>query len=128
MREPLSPTAVLTTARKLISARHRWAKGANARDVYGKGVPPSNKWATCFCAAGAVIRASQFYGKPPRELEAVRRDAMDHLNRVANARNVFASVRDGHAIVDYNDARATTHADIMSAFDNAIAASRAATN
>jgi hypothetical protein len=93
---------VLKAAKALISDEVRWTKGGNARDKDGAHVSAKSKNAVCWCMGGAllVIRSN--------------RSSEKLLRQVC-----------GGSIARFNDAPATTHADVMAAFDRAIALAEA---
>jgi hypothetical protein len=87
---------VLREARTLIETPDRWLQGGLYEFNFGKV-------ARC-CALGAINEAAQ------GDLSRAYRDATEALRRAA-----------GPDIVYWNDDPATTHADVLSAFDRAIA-------
>jgi hypothetical protein len=103
---------VLRKAREKISDPARWTKGEFARDVHGKGLNNGcDPTATCYCALGAV--------------EAVVNAPFFSMNAHSVVTALNACVN-GDSIADINDADTTTHADILAAFDRAIAAAESA--
>ena len=95
--------AVLTKARDLISDERRWCKGYLARGWLDVPVSVQSRFARRFCAIGAVYRAGRELGLPVA-------DACSALE--------CQTVR---TIPYWNDARRRTHADVVAAFDAAIA-------
>lgn len=89
----------LVAAKALIDTPEKWIKGTFA----SKG---------CWCAMGAVISVVCDDGRYAfeREVAAVRALAEEVPDRF------------GRNVPFYNDAKTTTHADIMALFDRAIAA------
>ena len=98
-----SATAVLTKARDLISHERRWCKGTLARGWLDVPVPIQSRFARRFCAIGAIYRAG-------RELALPVGDACSVLE--------WQTVR---TIPYWNDGRRRSHADVVAAFDAAIA-------
>ena len=96
-------TAVLTKARDLISDERRWCKGTLARSWLDVPVPIHSRFARRFCAIGAIYRAGRELGLPVA-------DACSALE--------WQTVR---TIPYWNDGRRRSHADIIAAFDAAIA-------
>lgn len=95
--------SVLITARKLITPRKKWIKGASARDARGAVTYGSSANAVQFCSVGALRHAAG-------RAECAR----------INARTVLQSEMRGD-IIGFNDAPRRTHEEILAAFDRAIA-------
>lgn len=87
---------ILVEARGLIEDEANWIKGRN-RD------------GNCFCAFGAVLQAARAFG--PNKWQAAEQ-----------ALNKQCRVMFGELVFGFNDAKSTTHADILSLFDKAIEA------
>lgn len=98
---------VLRKARELISDQKRWTQKAYARDRYGFGTGPWLKNAICFCSRGALMKAS---GLKVNEVVATP------------ANTVLQSNMNGNVPL-FNDTH--THAEVLEAFDRAIAAAEA---
>ena len=96
-------TAVLTRAREIISDERRWCKGTLARGWLDVPVPIHSRFARRFCAIGAIYRAGRDLGLPVN-------DACSALEG--------QTVR---TIPYWNDGRRRTHAEVIAAFDAAIA-------
>ena len=96
-------TAVLAKARDLISDERRWCKGTLARGWLDVPVPIQSRFARRFCAIGAIYRAGRELGLPVG-------DACSALE--------WKTVR---TIPYWNDGRRRSHADVIAAFDAAIA-------
>ena len=96
-------TAVLSRARHLISDERRWCKGTLARGWLDVPVPIHSRLARRFCAIGAIYRAGRELGLPVG-------DACGALEG--------QTIR---TIPYWNDGRRRTHAEIIAAFDAAIA-------
>lgn len=102
----VSAAQVLRDAKELISAPERWTKGAYARDSAGHPVWEMADEAVCWCATGAVCRATI-------NDSTLAPEALEALNNTKSS---------GRGVAGYNDAAGTTHEDVMAWFDRAIAA------
>lgn len=91
---------ILKAARELLSTPARWTKLAYARDAGGAAVMPSNANAVCWCIEGSIVKCSGDWS-----MEWARPIECDVAADVAS----------------FNDRESTTHADILAAFDRAIA-------
>ncbi|HWU19350.1 MAG TPA: hypothetical protein VN155_16840 [Devosia sp.] len=90
----------LIAAKALIDMPEKWIKG-----TFHAWMPSGTE---CFCLAGAVIEASSHDTDGLREAETI---------------SALVGALDGFdTVIGFNDAAATTHADIMALFDRAIAA------
>jgi hypothetical protein len=100
--KPQSVADTLRAAKKLIKPVGRWNKGSMARTAKHGGFLCSalSSDATCWCAEGAIVAVTRAFDHP----------AFDVLRQSI-----------GGAIAQFNDARSTTHADVLAAFDRAIA-------
>lgn len=97
---------VLREARKLIERPEAWTRGAFARSSAQWPVASDDAEAACWCIHGAINRISRI---------ACREDgAMDAKIALRNALPA--------SIALFNDDPSTTHADVLAAFDRAIAA------
>ena len=94
---------VLARAREIISDERRWCKRAFAFTWLDIPVPVGSRYARRFCALGAIIRAG-------REL----RLPVDDASRALEWQTVIQ-------VPDWNDDKLRTHAEVVSAFDAAIA-------
>lgn len=94
----------LRAAKALIDTPEKWTKGAFARGRHGFSVDVSSPIATCFCLRGAVHAVT---GNGRRT-----RDVFSALERAVGRRG----------LAQWNDRISRTHADVMAAFDQAIAA------
>lgn len=94
----------IIAARALIDTPEKWTKNAEARDAAGNPVHRQSCTAKCFCAIAALYNVG-----------------------LGSASCLFHSLKvpgviDRHgALVVINDREDTTHADILSLFDKAIA-------
>lgn len=100
---------VLQDARTLIANRENWTKGENARDHKGMAVETEDPRAVCFCAEGAIRRASG---------DRLNFEAIDAL---------CAVTRGAKALWRWNDVRGRTHSQVLAAFDRAIELALAST-
>jgi hypothetical protein len=94
----------LTKARELISDPARWTQGEYARDAKGAEVKPGSKYATCWCALGAVRKVT-------------RRDSAAHGVLTALQKHC-----EGPTVTLFNDGH--DHADVLAMFDRAIESAR----
>lgn len=103
--------AVLRKARALIDAPEKWTTGQYAKDADG-GFCDTWSQATCFCASGALLAAGDV--------------GLDEFNVASGWEDAYAllSRQMRGNIIDFNDSR--THAEVLAAFDKAIAAAEAA--
>ena len=95
---------ILRAARAKIERPECWTKGELARDAAGNSVTPDSAEAVCWCPVGA-IHASTLIGHERFCARHVIVNAIDSLN-----------------IGGWNDAPERTHAEVLAAFDAAIAA------
>ena len=96
--------AVLSRARELISDERRWCKRAFAVAWLDIPVHAGSRFARRYCALGAIKRAGRELGLP-----------VDAANRALEWQSIIP-------VADWNDDRKRTHADVIVAFDAAIAA------
>ena len=99
---------VLREARELIAKPGGWTQGVFARTSEGKACPWQASTASCFCALGAVERASAAGNR-----WHTRNQATDIL-RSEGIGNIAESIS------LWNDAPHRTQADVIAAFDAAI--------
>ena len=92
----------LINAKALISDPKKWTQGASARTACGAETLTKSHEAVCFCSIGAIARVST------------------HHTFTNNAIDVFKKANDIPYISTFNDNH--SHADVMEAFDKAIAA------
>lgn len=95
--------AILRAARERIARPEAWTRGAYWRDVNGQDCAQPD--AVCFCALGA-IRAS---------------GGIDDASPPAKALKAVVRALGYSYVHDWNDDTPTTHADVLAAFDRAIA-------
>lgn len=86
----------LIAMRELLASPERWTKGALARDKFGNVTYYRANAAVCWCLLGALRKVAFGY-----DTEDTRRALVICLD-------------------DYNDARTTTHTDILRLLDIAI--------
>jgi hypothetical protein len=102
---------VLVAARALIARPEAWTQGALARTVENGVASSVGDFATCWCAEGAVVKVGG--DEIWHEVEGGRclyEQTLDALRVAAG----------GIAIHRFNDTH--SHADVLAAFDRAIAA------
>jgi hypothetical protein len=95
-------TALLIRARGLLE--RGWCRGATARNLLRLPVRPYSRWATAWCASGA--------------LRAARGTASGFTAHRANVRLIAAI--GGETLWDFNDGQKTVE-PVLAAFDRAIA-------
>ena len=114
----MKSSEILITARALINTPERWVKGRKPG---------------CWCAGDAIIVATYYarenHNKPGRAFQP-RLDIDTGGQRIEDACNAAlkalkCAIGNGHEIVSWNDAPERTHAEVMAAFDRAIAAEQA---
>src|SRR6266513_2829502 len=96
--------AVLARARELIADERRWCRRSFARSWLNVPVPVQSAAARRYCALGAVMYAGRKLGLP-----------------VEQARNAL-EWQTARPVQDWNDDPLRTHAEVIAAFDGAIAA------
>jgi hypothetical protein len=95
--------AVLARAREIISDERHWCKRAFAFTWLDIPVPVGSRYARRFCALGAIQRAARELGLP-----------VDDASRAVEWQTVIQ-------VPDWNDDKLRTHAEVVAAFDAAIA-------
>lgn len=103
----MTPKEILIAAQAKIEAPERWVKGKFASLADGRKCYPDNERAVCFCAEGAVFASGARWAAKAKALRFLRDVAVG---------DEFTS------IPDWNDAPDRTHAEVLAAFDRAIAA------
>ena len=96
--------AVLARARELIADERRWCRRSFARSWLNVPVPAHSAAARRYCALGAIMQAGRKLGLP-----------------VEQARNAL-EWQTARPVQDWNDDPRRTHAEVIAAFDGAIAA------
>lgn len=99
---------ILQKARALVA--RGWTRHVLAKNARGKLVDSSSRTAVCFCAMGAFYRAGGLHSEERRKAQAVFTTAND-----LNATGISA----------WNDKRWRTQAQVVRAFDKAIATTQA---
>lgn len=101
---------VLQRARELITDENNWCQGVYALNRHGRIVNVEDRFAVRFCMNGALARAA---GLSINEVE--KGEIMRHLRPFLNGNNLHFAHR-------FNDDH--THAEVLAAFDKAIASIR----
>lgn len=107
---------LLVAARAKVEDPAGWTKGVMARSSQGDSVMPHSERASCFCTVGALMAAGVVLtGGLSREDPAVMllADLVPNPSRYPSA-----------TLTDFNDAALTTHVDVLSLFDRAIAVAK----
>lgn len=99
----MKPVTILKRARKLIESPARWIKGACARSENGCIVSTASTLAHSFCAYGALAAVAKIRG----DFEPAEK----YLQRATRARHLMV----------WNDQSKRTHAQVLAAYDKAIA-------
>jgi len=89
----------LKAARAKIAHPQNWTQGQHARTKYGNPVSENSSLATCWCIIGALWAVN------PEPYEA----------RILLGKVI------GQSVIAFNDAKDRTHAEVLNAFDRAIA-------
>ena len=97
-------TDVLVKARNLISEPERWTQNHSARNAFGDWTDTLSAEAVCWCAVGAIARVA-----PDKE---------SWNGAIAQLKIETKPLSVG----DFNDTH--THAEVLAAFDKAIAESK----
>jgi hypothetical protein len=103
----MTPKEILIAARAKIEAPERWTHGAYARDAAGRKVEPTCPDAVRWCVRGAIDASTE-----------------QHSNKRPSS-VLFSQAVAGYGalyIPIWNDAPNRTHAEVLAAFDRAIAA------
>ncbi len=100
----------LEKAKALIDTPHKWTQGTYAQDSEGWSVTVSSADAVCYCAHGAIAAVGG--------LGSERTDAM--ADAVAEVLELPGK-HEYNRLPPWNDAPERTHAEVMEAFDKAIA-------
>lgn len=104
----------LRAAKALIDTPEKWTKGAFARAPDGKRTHATSDSATSRCMAGACICASLIQ-------VSMNHDRRANAMLLALEDVVGPCVTDHDPVTGFNDSPQRTHAEIMAAFDKAIA-------
>ena len=90
---------ILIAARALIDTPEKWTQFESARNINGVGCHPRSPDAVCFCTLGAIDRACQ--------------DDLNDYKALQTLQSIVGMV------ANFNDSH--THAEVLAAFDEAIA-------
>ncbi len=102
----MTTAQILRAARELIADERHWTTNVLARDAGGCLTMVASDDATCFCAVGALLKATGRSG-----ITAARR-AIEDAAGIERSR-----------VFEWNDTH--THAEVLAAFDRAIATEEA---
>ncbi len=101
----MKPSEVLLAARELVAGG--WSRRLYARGPTGREVDELSDDAVCFCAVGALLRATSS-------------DAYDPSDDFREAKWMLENtVRAQVGIASWNDDPTTTHLDVVQAFERA---------
>lgn len=101
----MSVRQILVAARAKIADPGDWTKGASARDVCGRPSPVHDYQSVCWCATGAIRFVSPSRLSGSAAIQFLRSETPFDMG-----------------VHVFNDAPKTTHAEVLSLFDRAIAA------
>ena len=106
----MTPKEILIAARAKIEAPERWTQGAYAKTAKRNKANPRSPRATCWCILGAVA--------------AVTGDNPNRPDRAISSGLAAAARVDAYneCVIEWNDTPGRTHAEVLAAFDRAIAA------
>lgn len=80
----------LKAARKLITLRKNWTQGWFAHSKTGKEVDPRSRYATCWCASGAIRKFNpNWYADAERALEDAMHGEISTFNDDSSHRLVL---------------------------------------
>src|SRR2546423_727814 len=108
---PTAATIILTDARDLVA--RCWCQTDDARDAGGQKVQPDSPAACCWSLLGAIVASA---GGAER-LQSDRRTLAD----VAKASLAVGLATGDESLRDWNDAPGRTAAEVVAAFDDAVA-------
>lgn len=98
---------VLKRARAFLLKPGGWTKGRLARDKKGREVPVTSRRAVSFCAVGAICRVLKI------DSQILGQGTPAHDLLLPGTGETF--------VVDFNDKKGRTQAQVLKAFDRAIA-------
>ena len=98
---------ILRRAKARIALPSQWVQGCLAVDAAGEPIQPGDPSACAWCALGSIVA--------------------DGFDESLGARKAFGDAVGQRYFSRFNDSETTTHADILAAFDRAIAAESATT-
>ena len=115
---------ILVKARELISDEDHWIQGEYGKDAEGLSIVEQNrlKDATCFCAMGAILRATQLIQED--DFITVPSKVWEELNwkgrRVhSEFRRTYSNFRGIDPLITFNDTH--SHKEVLELFDAMIA-------
>ena len=97
-------TLILKKTKELISDPARWTKGEMARTMFGASVSAHDSSATCWCIMGAI-----------------HHETKDDPFLAGSAYQIVRTQLQGRTVSEFNDDQNTTHEDVMTLLDKAIA-------
>lgn len=109
MANDVSAKKILKRARKIVKSR--WTKGSIARDDLGRRISPYHDDAACFCAYGAIDRATFELTGMTFTPEAARAET-------AFGNTVYKELKT--SVPDFNDNIAQSADDVAAMFKRAI--------
>ena len=103
----MTPTtlALARRVRALLEAPERWTQGAFARTRKGQPCESDDSDAVCWCIRGALTKSAGGRDSPARN------DLLDVVERCVPCLSLAV----------WNDAKSTTHADVLALLDTVIA-------
>ena len=107
----MNAVEVLSKAKDLLGDERRWVQGTNFADADGRRVPHGQEAdceRCCILGALAVVEGIETYGKRTEAEQALSLALYGHM---------------AGSIVGWNDDPKRTHADVIAALDQAVAAS-----
>lgn len=111
----MTPVEILKAARELIAKPERWTRGCMARDELGNHVGVDDPEATCWCALGAISKASCCKDDDEWWIAAIPAEEVVRRKIVALGFTM-------PAISSFNDSH--DHAEVLALFDAAIASAQ----
>lgn len=112
---------VLKKARNMVSRRYGWTRGAYEENLYQSPVTHKTfaRPVQCFCAAGAIRHAA---GDNVRAESDALAALAKVLGRVSDDNGRIVLDTEAHCkVLNWNDKNDRTQADVIAAFDAAIA-------
>jgi hypothetical protein len=110
----MTPVEILRAARERIAVPERWTRLAEARGSNGRGTDSKDPEAVCWCGWGAV----RSYVDSGDDASSIASSIVD--------RYLTGSIRGTRfGFVSWQDAHGRTHAEVLGAFDKAIALAEA---
>jgi len=106
----MTPKEILIAARAKIEAPERWTQGAYAKTAKRNKARCDSPKAVCWCVIGAIAHVA----------DVTPGSVTDQLSGSLN--EAIGLGPNSWELVDWNDAPTRTHAEVLAAFDRAIAA------